>query len=230
MRYEKLKILANGDLGPNIYKLYDTLSKYSNSIFVDLGVRTGASSTAMLIDSLKNNNKIFGVDIDFSKLDDDVNNHPNYTKLVGDSTTIGKNWKNNIEGLFVDTIHVKEQIMCELYYWYTHIKEGGFIAFHDSNWPSEKYDIIGGEIWPRVEEGIFNFFGINTLNYEDEFITVENYPESNGMTFVTIKKKKDYINLINNWNYIFERRNKLLSNFFNENNTFSGEIDLELYV
>lgn len=230
MKYETLELISKGDLGNNSYELHKVISQYSNSIFVDLGVRTGESSTVMLIDSTEKQNKVFGVDVEFSRLEAEVNIHPNYTKLLGDSSTLGKNWKDKIEGLFVDTIHVKEQVMCELYFWYPHIKEGGFITFHDSNWPGGKYDFIGGENWPRVEEGIYNFFGINTLNYEDEFITVKNYPESYGMTFVTIKKKKDYISLFNDWEYIFERRNKLLTNFFNENTKFGGELELELYV
>jgi hypothetical protein len=183
-----------------------------------------------LLDSIEKQNRVFGVDVEFSTLKGEVNAHPNYTKLLGDSSTLGKNWKDKIEGLFVDTIHVKEQVMCELYFWYPHVKEGGFIAFHDSNWPGGKYDFIGGETWPRVEEGIYNFFGIKTLNYEDEFISVKNYPESYGMTFVTIKKKKDYVSLFKDWKHIFERRNKLLSNFFNENIKFGGEIELEIHV
>lgn len=231
MKSKILEKLANTtDLGNNSYRLYDTVSTYSNSTFIDLGVRSGASSMIMLLDAVEKQNKVFGVDVEFNTLVEEVSSHPSYTTLLGDSVTLGKNWQSKIEGLFVDTIHVKEQVMCELYYWHQHINVGGFIGFHDSNWPDGKQDFIGGERWPRVEDGIYDFFGIETLNYEDEYIKVENFPESYGMTFVTIKKEKDYIKLYKDWSYIFERRNKLLSNFFKENTTFGGEIELEIYV
>ena len=40
----------NDDLGVNKNVLYDVVSKYTNTIFVDLGVREGVSSKIMLID------------------------------------------------------------------------------------------------------------------------------------------------------------------------------------
>lgn len=72
------------DLGINSEKLLDEVSKHSNTIFVDLGVRSGISSEIMLLDSVQNNNKVFGVDVDWSHLDPWVNSHENYTKLLGD--------------------------------------------------------------------------------------------------------------------------------------------------
>jgi hypothetical protein len=88
-------------------------------------------------------------------------------------------------------------------------------------------DTYGGIQWGRVEEGIMEFFGIDSLTYEDEFIKVENYPESYGMTFVTIKKRKDYTKS-ENWEEVFQNRNNLISMFWNENNI--GEIEIELTI
>ena len=224
----KANYLANSDLGINVEYLYETISKQKNTILVDLGVREGISSEIMLIDSVENNNTVFGVDIDFSMLKSNINSHPSYTKILGDSVTAGKKWDKKIGGLFVDTFHIKEQVMCELYYWYKHVSVGGFIAFHDSNWPLGKNDDYGGVIWPRVEEGIKDFFGVDSLNYEDDYITMKNYPDSWGMTIVELKDKKDYVSLYNNWEDIFNRRNYLISLFFNEGN--KNNIDIELLI
>jgi hypothetical protein len=218
------------DLGINSEKLLDEVSKHSNKIFVDLGVRSGISSEIMLLDSVQNNNKVFGVDVDWSHLDHWVNSHENYTKLLGDSVTIGKNWDKSISGLFVDTFHIKEQVLCELYFWYKHVEEGGFIAFHDSNWPAGKQDVYGGISWGRVEEGIKDFFNISELDYEDDYIKMTNYPESWGMTIVQLKKKKDYVGEYDKWNDIFSRRNQLISLFWNENNKSGIDIDLVINV
>lgn len=216
------------DLGVNTKELYNTSSKLSNSVFVDLGVRTGVSSEIMLIDSGTNNNKVFGVDVDFSMLSQEVNQHNNYTKILGDSVTVGKRWDEKVGLLFIDTFHIKEQVLMELYYWYKHVVEGGFIVLHDTNWPIGKHDMFGGITWPRVEEAIFTFFNVNSLNYEDEFIKISNYPESWGMTIIEIKKKYDYSLNIPNWGEIFDSRNKLISLFWNETNSRNIEIELLL--
>lgn len=218
------------DLGINVDPLYTVVSKYKNTTFVDLGVRTGVSSEIMLLDSQTNNNKVFGVDVDFNWLNPYVNYHPNYTKILGDSSTVGKYWDKKISGLFVDTFHIKEQVLSELYFWYPNIEEGGFIAFHDTNWPDGKYDEYGDIKWDRVEEGVKSFFNVDSLSYEDEFIKMNNYPESWGMTIVEIKKKKDYISEFNNWDEIFNKRNHLISFFWNEENKSDVKIDLVLNV
>lgn len=218
------------DLGINSEKLYYEVSKHTNTIFVDLGVRTGVSSEIMLLDSVKNNNKVIGVDVDWSNLDPFVNSHVNYTKILGDSVTIGKQWDKTIGGLFVDTFHIKEQVLCELYFWFKHVKVGGFIAFHDSNWPLGKKDVYGDISWDRVEDGIKYFFNVSELNYEDENIKMVTYPESWGMTIVQIKRKQNYISEYQNWGEVFNKRNQLINLFWNENNKSNINIDLVINV
>ena len=220
---------SGSDLGENVFHFYDQVGKHSNSTFVDLGVRGGISSSIFLINSKDKNNKVFGVDVD-EKAGKQLFGHSNYTKLLGDSVTIGKGWSEPISGLFVDTFHIKEQVMCELYYWFEHIVEGGFVAFHDTNWPDGKHDKYGGIIWPRVEEALKDFFGVSELNYEDEFIKMSNYPKSWGMTIVEIKKKRDYKKDYSEWSEIFDRRNHLISLFYNENNISNINIDLKINV
>jgi hypothetical protein len=74
-------------------------------------------------------NKVFGVDVDWSMLNQSVGSHPNYTTILGDSSTVGKYWDVKISGLFVDTFHIKEQVLSELYFWYPHVEEGGSSHF-----------------------------------------------------------------------------------------------------
>ena len=184
----------------------------------------------MLIDSHINNNKVFGIDVDFSTLNESVRLNPNYTTILGDSSTVGKYWDVKISGLFIDTFHIKEQVLSELYFWYNHVEEGGFIAFHDTNWPENKHDVYGGITWDRVEEGIKLFFNVDSLNYEDEYIKMSNYPESWGMTIVEIKNKKNYIFELPNWGVIMDRRNILINLFWNQENKKNVKIDLKLDV
>lgn len=218
------------DIGINANVLYEVSSKYKNSIFVDLGVREGVSSEILMIDAKEKNNTVYGVDVDFKFLNKNLQNNTNYKIIKSDSVTLGKNWKDEIDGLFVDTFHIKEQVLCELYYWYDYVKPGGFIAFHDTNWPKDKNDKYGGIIWDRVEYALYEFFDIEELYYEDDFIKVTNHPESWGMTLIEIKKKKDYKSTISDWSDIFNKRNKLISLFWNESNSKDIQIELEINV
>jgi hypothetical protein len=225
-----LEKFINTDIGVNSLNLYNIVSKYNNAIFVDLGVRYGTSSMIMMIDSDIKKNKVFGVDVSFDSIDNSLKDNNRYEKILGDSVTIGKYWTKKINGLFIDTFHIKEQVLSELYFWYPHIEEGGFIVFHDTNWPEGKYDIYGGVKWDRVEDGIKSFFGVDSLNYEDQYIKMLNYPESWGMTIVEIKKKKDYIESLLTWKEVFKKRNTLINIFWNEENKGNIKIDLDIDV
>jgi hypothetical protein len=229
MIYDEL-ITESSDLGPNAIKLYEKIANRKNKIFVDLGVRHGISSKVMLIDADINGNKVYGIDVDDSFLHSSVRNNQHYNFLMGDSVTVGKYWNEKINGLFVDTFHIKQQVLCELFFWFEHVEEGGFIAFHDTNWPENKHDVYGGIIWPRVEEAIKLFFNIDSLNYVDEYIKVVNYPDYWGLTIVDKIKHKNFKENIENWSEIFKSRNQLISIFWNENNIGNRIIDLNIYV
>lgn len=108
------------------------------------------------------------------------------------------------------------------------MKEGGVIAFHDTNWPAGKYDVYGGIAWPRVEDALFEYFGVTSLNYEDDFLEMKHYPEKWGITIVRIKKKKNYAEQYKEWQSIFDGRNHLISLFWNEHNKKDIKIDLVL--
>lgn len=191
--------IVESDLGNNSLILLERVKTKQNSIFVDLGVRHGVSSFVLLTDSEKNNNRVYGVDLVDSVLPE-VIQHPRYSLILNDSVASGKEWESDkkVDILFVDTLHIKEQVLCELYYWYPKLSNNALIVFHDTNWPIDKNDYYKGKFWERPEEAIKDFFGLGELNYEDKNIKVEHYPESWGMTFVELKnKEKNYGNNVN---------------------------------
>jgi hypothetical protein len=150
--------------------------------------------------------------------------------IQSDSVEAGKNWNSGeVSVLFVDTMHVSCQVLAELYYWYPHVKEGGYIVFHDTAWPEGRHDlfwvpeVVNNNIkYGRPEDAVGKFFGISDLYkqhiydgfiYEDDDIEVNHNSDSWGMTFVKIKKKRNYISEIKDWDKIFEERNKVLQYF-----------------
>jgi len=223
---------VSSDLGTNANILHEHISGKKDSVFVDLGVRDGFSSAVLAMNSKKNNNKVYGVDVNFSNFRSEFVEGENYLQLEGDSSTIGKyvdiEELNEIDFLFVDSLHVREQVLCELYYWFPKLKEGGTVAFHDSHWPEGKMDQSGDKSWNRVDQAITDYFGLETLSdYEDDHIKVSCYPESWGMTFVTLKSK-EFSDKVSDWNQVFNTRNDLISVFWNKDNVGDRTIELEM--
>jgi len=223
--------LASCDLGDNnILRMYGLVEKAGeNKKFVDLGVRQGVSSSIFLYKAEEKNNKVYGADLDYSLLNPKLKNSKNYYTLLADTVTLGKRWnEGNIDILFVDTLHIKEQVLCELYYWAEKVNENGVIIFHDTAWEEGKKDTIAEKEWDRVEDAIYEFFNINTLNYKDEFIESIHFTESYGMTFIKIKKKKDFKSNIKNWKEIFDNRNYYMNYLFKNDNLQNKIINLNI--
>jgi hypothetical protein len=232
-RDEILNWASSGDLGTNAFVLEQYVKEKENSIFVDIGVRFGCSSAIMSIDSVRKNNKIYGIDVEYGTFNDSCVSGENYTKLLGDSSTIGKNTQikdlKKVDVLFIDSLHVREQVLCELYYWVPRLNENALIVFHDSHWPDGKKDSFGGKTWESVDKAIIEYFGLESLDdYSDEQIEVNCYPPSWGMTFIKIFNPKKFENKVKDWNKVFEDRNYIISSVSDEINSDVVEIDYEL--
>jgi len=216
------------DLGSNAWVLADLVRTFKNARFIYLGVRLGASSAIMSIETEKNNNQVCGCDLMFDGFEKNgarfVNS--NYMCYQADSVTLGKNWDEDpFDIIFVDTIHTREQVLAELYFWSNHIKEDGYFIFHDSHWEKEGGDVIGGVEWKRVDEAITDFFNLPTSvmkmdTYENENISLRHYPGSYGMTFIQVKTLDSITKFKKNidWNEVFQIRNNLNDLHFNRLN------------
>jgi cephalosporin hydroxylase len=182
--------ITASDLGQNALILLERVKKISGGNFVDLGVRFGTSSYILLQDSDKNDNHVYGVDISQNVEDIIVNNY-RYTFILSDSVLAGENWDSDksVNILFIDTLHIKDHVLCELNAWYKHLSDKALLVFHDTNWPPDKRDYYKGQYWDRPEEAIKQFFDIDELNVDNENIKVEHFPYSWGMTFVQLKNK-----------------------------------------
>lgn len=216
------------DLGSNAWILSDLAKEMKNARFIDLGVRFGSSSAMMSVGAKENNNQVCGCDLNFDAFEMNGSRfvHENYICYRADSVTLGKNWDEDpFDIIFVDTIHTREMVLAELYFWSNHLKENGYFIFHDSHWQKSGGDVIGGIEWKRVDEAITDFFNLpsNVMQmdtYEDDNISLKHYPESYGMTFIQVKnlgaidKFKENID----WNEVFEIRNILCDLHFNKQN------------
>ena len=177
-------IIEMGEVSAN--KLYDLINSIKDGILVDIGVYAGNSSKMMISNSSSNNNIVYGID----PCECFDSTHPNYKRIKDDSVEYGKQWNNGLVDLvFFDSVHAKEQVLCELYYWWDKIKEGGYGCFHDTSWKdyihkpyhsaagkltgntAKGYDSYGGIDWETPDKAVEQFFRIE-LN--GKFRDIEN--------------------------------------------------------
>ncbi len=226
------------DLGDNGWRLAELASTFENARFLDLGVRLGPSSALMSIAADEKNNKVVGCDIDFNgfKYGGEASGYvggrdfvsDSYEMCLADSVTLGKNWKGDpFDIIFVDTLHTREQVLCELYFWSNHLKENGYFVFHDSHWDhTTKGDTIANKEWRRVDEAITEFFHLpmNIMKcngaYQTDDMLLTHFPTNFGMTFIQVKTL-DAIERFKsgiNWEEVFDIRNELNGLHFDYNN------------
>lgn len=221
-------------------ELYNCIHNLNNTTLVELGIDAGASTRLLESSLTPNNNKAYGID----PISNYISNHPSYSYIQDDSVESGKNWsKDNPPSLvFFDTVHAKEQVLCELYYWWDLLTLNGWAIFHDTAWegyihkPGHPaagkacgntglgYDSYGGIDWETPDKAVNEFFNINlkeSLTFNDSFVKV--FEDENilvkanycnlGMVFVQKKSNFDFKSKINNWDTIFERQQILLNYF-----------------
>lgn len=236
----------SNDLGDNAWKLVDLVKTMNNKRFIDLGVRNGASSAVLSVDADKNNNKVSGCDLDFAGFFRNGSRfvQGDYTCYQYDSVTLGKNWDEDpLDIVFVDTLHTREFVLAELYYWMHNINEGGYFVFHDTHMVNRGDYVIGGVAWSTPDEAVADLFGlpddmrngplheaITISEYEDDDIELKHYPDSYGMTFVKVKSL-DAIERFKSridWKDVFEKRNFLIDLYFNPEKPFGKELGLDL--
>jgi len=230
------------DLGDNSEILLDLVKRMKNKRFMDLGVRYGASSTILSFDADVNNNQVCGCDIYFDSFEGSELVNKSYERYQSDSVTLGKNWnKDPFDIIFVDTLHTREIVLAEIYFWSKHINEGGYFIFHDTHLNVGRNYKIAGKKWKTPDEAVIDFFNIpsklckgtahqaiSVSEYENDDIELKHYTEDYGMTFVKIKTL-DAIERFKSgvdWDYVFEQRNWLMKYDSDTTDYLCDEVEL----
>jgi hypothetical protein len=103
---------------------------------LELGVRSGISTTALLAGVEDHGGTLWSVDIDPASAEVFAG-HPDWRFVLADSrdtsALAAAGLPNDLDVLFVDTIHTFEQVRDELAMWGDRVRPGGVIVFHDTD-------------------------------------------------------------------------------------------------
>lgn len=126
---ERSKI--NTDISKHLIRLYElTIALPKNKIVVELGIRGGESTTALLAAVNDSGGKLYSIDIQ------NCNIYPkevNWKFIRGDDMEVVKTWNLKIDHLFIDTSHTYEHTLAELRSWGSLVQPWGIITLHDTD-------------------------------------------------------------------------------------------------
>lgn len=182
--YEKLKVLSiedqivkakenaaaiyaehtNPDFWSDIGHYLPFMREHAKGTIFEIGVRTGASTSAFLLGLEENDGHLYSVDIaDCSKL---FARHPKWTFLQSDSKDYSKVITvvpTEVDVLFIDGDHSREGYLYDLKTYSQFVKSGGLIISHDIDpipgWTIEEMGPEMGVGYPSkaIREEYFKF-------------------------------------------------------------------------
>lgn len=122
------------DIQNQLIRLYDLTVKLTyEKVVVELGVRGGNSTTALLAAVNDSGGHLYSVDLlpSRDRATTYLDTEPNWTFILGDDMDIVKSWNKPIDHLFIDTTHRFEHTLSELREWGKWVKPEGIVTLHD---------------------------------------------------------------------------------------------------
>lgn len=156
------------DISLHLIRLYELTADIHSpdKVVVELGVRSGESTTALLAAVNDTGGRLISVDItECRQTRRRLKGEPNWVFFHGDDMELIKKWRKTIDHLFIDTSHTFDHTLVELREWGRWVKDYGIISLHDTNAPN----------YPGVMRAVEKYLE------ENPNFTFTNYPESFGL-------------------------------------------------
>jgi predicted O-methyltransferase YrrM len=121
------------DICEHLLTLYNYSIGYPNTkVIVELGTRTGESTTAFIAAVNDTGGTVYSIDINY-KCEELFKDEPRWKFIWGHDLNIGQKWNIPIDVLFIDTDHFYYLTLNELELWTKYIKPDSIILMHDTN-------------------------------------------------------------------------------------------------
>lgn len=122
------------DIQAHMMRLFDlTVKLPREKVVVELGVRSGNSTTSLLAAVNDSGGHVYSIDLlpPREPVATYAVAEPNWTFIMGNDMDIVRTWDKPIDHLFIDTTHMFEQTLSELRAWGKYVRVGGIITLHD---------------------------------------------------------------------------------------------------
>lgn len=140
-------------MADHLVRLYNFTAKIpvKEKVVVELGVRYGTSTAALLAAVNDSGGHLYSIDIGaYPETQKIYKDEPNWTFIQGDDMEVVKGWKKPIDHLFIDTSHTFDHTLNELREWGNWVKLGGKITLHDLYVRDDEKS----EVWDAIEQHI----------------------------------------------------------------------------
>lgn len=122
---------SGSDIGAHLPKLFELASIPFVKV-IELGVRSGDSTSAFLAAAEAQGGEVWSVDVSEPRVPEWWRELPFWYVTVGDDLTVSDQLPDEVDILFIDTSHTYEQTKAELELYWPKVKPGGFIVLHDT--------------------------------------------------------------------------------------------------
>jgi predicted O-methyltransferase YrrM len=135
--------------------LRETAESYGRPVIIELGVRSGQSTSAFLAGIQGNGGEAWSVDVDPPQVPPHWHNLPGWHFLQADDLSAqAQAWlPQQCDVLFIDTSHTVEQTLAELRLYVPRVRKGGIVLMHDTEWeePGTMLDAPGGWVTQALD-------------------------------------------------------------------------------
>ncbi len=121
----------DSDIVGHLPRLYSEAAK-GNAQVIELGVRTGNSTSAFLAAVEQHGGHLWSVDIVQPDVPWEWLDHPSWTLTIGDDIQVADQLPDGVDVLFIDTSHFYNATVRELRTYVPKVRYGGVVLMHDT--------------------------------------------------------------------------------------------------
>lgn len=124
------------DIGGHMPFLRSTTASYGKPVVIELGVRSGQSTSAFLAAITEHGGQLWSIDVDAPQVPAHWHDLPCWHFLQADDVgQQARDWLPQVcNVLFIDTSHEFRHTVTELFLHVPRVRDGGIVLLHDTEW------------------------------------------------------------------------------------------------
>lgn len=144
---------VDSDIIAHLPTLYDRAARYPQAQILELGVRSGNSTSALLAAAERVDGHVWSVDIDVPHVPGYWSETGRWTFLRADDLdpALVELLPAEVDVLFIDTLHTYEHTRAELDLYVPRVKPGGVILMHDTELDGPAHGLHGPHQFPVAD-------------------------------------------------------------------------------